>query len=372
MTSNSGSLLRTAFTPLYEEQVTEWEEVLGYRMPTSITGIEAEYQALRTAVIAQDYSMLYKWSVEGPAARSTVDQLFSRDVNTLDVGRIAYGVIVGDDGGMVDDVTVSILGPQEILIMGGNPQVLDALLTAAPAGTTVRECRADFAVLSVQGPNSRTLLQRLTDTDLSNQAFPYYTLKNDVLAAGVPVVIFRLGYTAELGFEVMVGAEDAQTLYEAVFAQADLGIAPFAGGTLMVARIEAGLMLADVDYDPSVTPYECRLGWTVDLKKAAFRGQEALSERKAEAPLRVVSVVSNASPDALEGAILRADGKRAGIVTMAVSSPALGGTTLGLARVSKEFARVGTQMFAQIDGDEVLVDICATPVYDPDRQRAKS
>lgn len=372
MTTNHGALLQTPLTPLYEAQVTEWEEVLGYRMPTSVLGVDAEYKALRTAVIAQDYSMLYKWFVEGPDARTTVDRLFSRDVHSIPAGRVAYGVIVDDDGGMLDDVTVSVLSPNEVLVMGGNADVMEGLRAAAPQGTSVRERRTDFAVISVQGPNSRALLQRLTDEDLSNDAFPYYSLKNSVQLAGVSTAIFRLGFTAELGYEVMVGAEDAQTLYEAIFSQTDLGITPFAGGTLMVARIEAGLMLADVDYDSSVSPYECRLGWTVDLDKAEFRGQESLRVRKINAPLRVVSVVSKASPQALEGARLYLGDQDLGVVTMAVRSPTLGGTTLGLARVSKQAAGTGAQLVADIDGEKIPVEVRPTPTYDPERKRAKS
>lgn len=366
------SLLRTAFTPLYEKDVQEWEEVMGYLMPTAVAGLETEYHALRNAVVGQDYSMLYKWFVEGPDARKAADRLFSRDVHSLDVGRIAYGVIVAEDGGMVDDVTVTVLDAETVLIQGGNPSVLDALRAAAPAGTTVGERRNLLAVLAVQGPNSRELLQRLTDVDLGNAAFPYYSVLTDVKLAGVPATVFRLGFTAELGYEVMVGAEDAAALYEAVFAQTDLGITPFAGGTLMVARIEAGLMLADVDYNEDITPFECRLGWTVDLEKAPFRGQNALRERKGNAPLRVVSVVSDVPAQSLDGAALFANGREIGTVTMAVSSPALDGTTLGLARIAKEFAPIGTRLSAYTDGDEVGVEVRSTPVYDPERLRVRS
>ena len=365
------NLLRTAFSPLYEEDVTEWEEVMGYRMPTTVAGKDPEYRALRNTVIAQDYSMLYKWFVEGPEAQTVVDSLFSRNVHAIGIGRIAYGVIVADDGGMVDDVTVSVLDANTVVVMGGNRDVTDALRAAAPAGTTVSERRNDFAVLSLQGPNSRALLQRLTDVDLSNEAFPYYSLLADVKVAGVLVSIFRLGFTAELGYEVMVGAEDASTLYEAIFAQTDLGILPFAGGTLMVARIEAGLMLAGVDYDQDITPFECRLGWTVDLEKSPFRGQEALRERKKSAPLRVVSVVSDASPEALDGATLYAEELAIGTVTMAVSSPVLG-TTLGLARLAKDFAQVGTRLNIRLDDRKVAVEVRPTPVYDPERVRVRS
>ena len=369
MTDN---LRRTAFSRLYEEDVTEWEEVMGYRMPTTVAGLDTEYRALRNTVIAQDYSMLYKWFVEGPDARTVVDSLFSRDAHAIGVGRIAYGVIVADDGGMVDDVTVSVLDADRVVVMGGNPDVTDALRAVAPVGTTVRERREDFAVLSVQGPSSRALLQRLTDSDLTNEALPYYSLLSDAKVAGVPVDIFRLGFTAELGYEVMVAADNAATLYEAVFAQTDLGVVPFAGGTLMVARIEAGLMLAGVDYNPDITPFECRLGWTVDLEKSPFRGQEALRERKKTAPLRVVSVVSDATPEELDGATLYAGEQAIGSVNMAVPSPALGGTTLGLARLPKDFAKVGTRLAIRVGERKVAVVVRPTPVHDPERVRVRS
>ncbi|HWH26806.1 MAG TPA: hypothetical protein VNT53_09200, partial [Pseudolysinimonas sp.] len=125
-------LKKTAFTSLYENDVQEWEEVMGYQVAAVVVGTEKEYAALRTDVIAQDYSMLYKWFVEGPAARETVNALVSRDVAELPVNRIAYAAVVNEDGGMVDDVTVSVLRDDALLVIGGNPEVFDALNQAAP------------------------------------------------------------------------------------------------------------------------------------------------------------------------------------------------------------------------------------------------
>ncbi|HWH25105.1 MAG TPA: aminomethyltransferase family protein, partial [Pseudolysinimonas sp.] len=286
--------------------------------------------------------------------------------------RIAYAAVVNEDGGMVDDVTVSVLRDDALLVIGGNPEVFDALNQAAPAGTTVEERRENYGVLSVQGPKSRELLQRLTDADLSNENLPFYGLLTDISIAGVTASIFRVGFTGELGYEVMIGAADAEKLYTAVYAQTDLGVTPFSGGALMIARIEAGFVLADVDYDPAVSPYECSIGFAVDLEKGDFRGREALVARKADAPVRLVGVASDAAPEVFEGAQLSYNGANVGEVVMAVPSPALGGRTLSLVRVANEAATVGTRLIASVGGNDFEAEVVATPAHDPQRLRRRS
>lgn len=363
-----------ALTPFHQftPDDAEFIDVYGFAVPLWISDPESEYDAIRNRVGILEFSMLYKWDIEGPGAVAVADAVFSRNVSSLKPGHIAYGVITDADGFMVDDCTAMLHGPEHVRIFGGNPASQDLLEAAATPGVTVTERRASWAVLSVQGPHSRALLQRLTETDLSNEAFGYYTFQTDVPLAGTTAQLNRLGFTAELGFEVMVPASEAARLWTAVLdAGADLGVQPCAAAALMMCRVEAGMIMGELEYDHTVSPYECRMGWAVDLDKGPWLGRDALRARKDRDTGRVVTVRIDADPETAEGATLLADGREVGHVTMAVPSPHLGGATLAMARIYRDAARAGTALTLGIDGSP-HAEVVSTPVYDPERTRVRS
>ena len=116
------------------------------------------------------------------------------------------------------------------------------------------------------------MLQSLTSRDLSNAAFPYYTFREDVEIAGVPVFMTRLGYTAELGYELWVERERALELWDALLSElTPQGMKVIGMVALDLFRIEGGFIIGGVEYDPTVSPYECGLGWSVDLEKGTSR-----------------------------------------------------------------------------------------------------
>jgi aminomethyltransferase len=367
-------LSTTPFAPRYAARVEEWIDVYGNAVPLAIGDPAEEYEAIRTAVGASEYSMLYKWHVEGEDAVATVDAVFSRSVKGLGAGRIAYGVVVDADGMMLDDVTVAVLAPDHVVVTGGNPATQQSLTAHAPAGNTVTERRDESAVLTLQGPRSRDVLQRLTHVDVSNAAFPYYTFLRDALIAGIPAQVSRLGFTAELGYEIQVPRERALELWDAVFqAGADLGIKAFGAIALLTCRTEAGMIMGELEYDHTVTPFECRMGWALDFDKGPFQGRDALLAKKDSVTGRVVSVVVDAAPEAAEGARLELDGRDIGYVTMALPSPVLDGATLGLARVHRDAVKSGTALTAvAADDSKADATVRPTPVYDPERARVRA
>ncbi|CAL9624842.1 Sarcosine oxidase subunit alpha [Streptomyces sp. enrichment culture] len=364
----------TPFSPRYADRVEEWIDIYGNAVPLAIGDPVEEYQAIRTAVGASEYSMLYKWHVEGADAVTTVDAVFSRSVSGIGAGRLAYGVVVDGEGMMLDDVTVAVIAPDHVVVTGGNPATQQSLARHAPAGTTVTERREESAVLTLQGPRSRDVLRRLTHVDVSNAAFPYYTFLPKAMVADVPAQISRLGFTAELGYEIQVPRERALELWDAAFkAGADFGIKPFGAMALMTCRTEAGMIMGELEYDNTVTPFECRMGWALDFDKGPFQGRDALLAKKDSVTGRVVSVVVDTGPETAEGARLELDGRDVGHVTMAVPSPALDGATLGLARVHRDAVKSGTALTAvTADGSKADATVRPTPVYDPERARVRA
>ncbi|KAA1380584.1 aminomethyltransferase family protein [Aeromicrobium fastidiosum] len=361
----------TPFAARFPETAGEAIDVYGFAVPLFLVDVDEEYDAIRHRVAVLEFSMLFKWDVRGADAVAVADAVFSRNLRDLAARRIAYGVVVDESGHMLDDVTGTVLADDHVRIIGGNPATVDALRRHAEGrDAEVTEIRDTLGVLSVQGPRSRELLQRLTDRDMSNEAFPYYSYDPAMTVAGIPAHVNRMGFTAELGYEVMVPVERALELWDALFeAGQDLGVQAASAGALMVARVEAGMVMGEVEYDATSTPFECRMGWAVDFDKGDFQGREALLSLKDGVSARVVSVVVDADPDAADGARLVDAGEDVGWVTMAVPSPVLDGKTLGLARVAVGSAKIGTTL-ALADG--AVATVVRTPVYDPDRDRVRS
>lgn len=366
--SHPDSLMPTPLSPLYGEGVAEWMDVYGFAIPVTWGDPEAEYDAIRNHVAVIEFSMLLKYDVTGPGAAACVNRVFSRDVLAMKPGRVAYGVVVTPEGHMVDDCTVFFHGPERVMVMGANPRLGEDLAAAAGPGVNVRECRADYAQISVQGPKSRSLLQYLTQADLSNEALPYYDFRTDVMIAGISMQISRLGFTGELGYELLLPVKDTPHLWAALTkAGSPMGMRPVGGAGLMMARIEAGLIMGGLEYDEGSTPWECRMGWAVDLDKPEFQGKAALVASKASPVRTVVSIAFPEGTEGLDGADLTVAGVPVGQLSMAIPSPALQGRMLALARILPAHAARGSEVAAAGANGQIV----GMPVHDPARLRTR-
>jgi aminomethyltransferase len=364
----------TAFHPRLTALTDDWMDLFGYFAPLVVTDTQEEYRAVREAAGLMDFTMLRKVDLDGPGALELVNGIVGRDVFGLQRGQIAYGPLVDEDGKMVDDCTVMNRGNARVRFCGANDRDFEIFSAAAEGtGIAVREFTDAMPHLCLQGPRSRELLQTLTSADLSNAAFPYYTFREDVEIGGVPVFMTRLGYTAELGYELWVERERALELWDVlVEAGPRIDMKVIGMAALDLFRIEGGFIIGGVEYDPTVSPYECGLGWAVSFDKSTVRGRAGLERDRDGTDLRLTSVVLEGGGDDASGARLSARGEEIGFVTQAVVSPHLGGKTLGLAKVRKDLAKAaGTAVIARVGGDDVDGEIVRHPVYDPERKRAK-
>jgi aminomethyltransferase len=190
--------------------------------------------------------------------------------------------------------------------------------------------------------------------------------------AGIPVFMTRLGYTAELGYELWVDADRALEFWDALVEHTEpQGMKLVGMVALDLFRIEGGFIIGGIEYDPTVSPFECGLGWSVDFDKGDFQGREALERDKEATQLRLTSVVLERGGDEASGAPIFVEGEEVGLVTQAVESPFLGGKTLGLAKIRKDLRNVGQSIDVQIGDEQVGGEIVTHPVYDKERRRAK-
>src|SRR5260370_35770243 len=189
----------------------------GYSARTLVTTTADECGAVGETAGLMDFTMLRKVDLDGPGALELVNSIVGRDVSGLAQGRIAYGPLVDDDGKMVDDCTVMLRAPDHVRFCGANDRDYEIFSSAAEgSGIEVREHTDATPHLCLQGPHIREILQTVADRDLSGAAFPYYTFREDVAIAGIPVFMTRLGYTAELGYELWVDRQCALELWDAL------------------------------------------------------------------------------------------------------------------------------------------------------------
>ena len=365
----------TAFYPRLKALTNEWMDLFGYLAPLNVTDTLDEYRAVRETAGLMDFTMLRKVDLDGPGALDLVNRVVTRDVSKLEPGQIAYGALCDENGKMVDDCTVMRrdAAGEHVRFCGANDR--DHEIFSALAERTqirVREFTDEMPHLCLQGPLSRQMLQPLANQDLSNDTFPYYRFREDVEIAGVPIFMTRLGYTAELGYELWVERDRALELWDAlVEATEPQGMKLIGMTALDLFRIEGGFIIGGVEYDPTVSPYETGLGWSVALDKGDFQGRSALERDRETTTLRLTSVVLDSGGDDASGAPLSIDGAEVGLVTQAIVSPHLGGKTLGLAKIRKDLAKAGTKVTARVGNDTVSGEVVSHPVYDPDRKRAK-
>jgi len=362
----------TAFYPRLRALTDQWMDLFGYLAPTVVGDTLEEYRAVREAAGLMDFSMLRKIDLDGPGTQAFVNTIVTRDVAGLAPGRIAYGALCDEDGKMVDDCTVMVRSPDAIRFCGASDRDFGIFSSKAPPEIRVRELTDELPHLCLQGPKSREWLQELTSADLSTEAFPYYTFREQVEIAGVPVFMTRLGYTAELGYELWVERARALELWDAlVEALMPQGMEVIGMVALDLFRIEGGFIIGGVEYDSTVSPYECGLGWSVELDKEDFQGRQGCLRDREQTTLRLTSVTLASGGEAASGAPLLAGGRQVGFITQAIVSPYLGGTTLGLAKIDKELNAPGTRVEARVEGELVPGEVVRHPVYDPERRRVK-
>jgi aminomethyltransferase len=286
---------RTA--PLVEGQT--WRRWAGYVVASSYElHHDREYHAIRSSAALFDVSPLFKYHVRGPDAVRLLDRVVTRDVAKAKVGQVLYTPWCDAAGKVLDDGTVSILSPDFLRLTSAEPNYRWLCENARGLKVTVEDASDGIAALALQGPNSRLILEHATGITLGSVKF--FRLTN-ALIRGVPVTITRTGYTGDLGYEIWMDAEHALPVWDALIAAGmPYGITPAGILALDVARIEAGLLLLDVDYVPAKkalieqqksSPIELGLEWAVGFDKQSFVGQEALlAERDRTAEWKFVGV----------------------------------------------------------------------------------
>jgi len=374
----------------------EWS---GYYAVSAYEGHhEHEYNAIRNASALIDVSPLYKYMVTGRDAARFVDRLITRDVAKMTIGQVFYTPWCDERGKVIDDGTVSRLGEHTFRWTAADPSLRWFSQNAAGMDVHIEDVSEEIAALALQGPTSARLLRAVAEADL--ESLKYFRVTSGTIG-GVPVEISRTGYTGDLGYEIWMPAERALPVWDALMEDGKpFDIKPAGMLALDVARIEAGLLLIEVDFFsskkamiPSQTysPYEMNLGRLVSLTKGRFIGQQSLRQEhqrgherqivglevdwtEVEAIYEKLALAPSVGATASRVAVpVYRNGRQVGRATSTTWSPVLK-KMIALATVDKPFYGEGTRLHIEVTVEavrhRVAATVAKTPFFDPKRKTA--
>jgi sarcosine oxidase subunit alpha len=348
--------------------------------------VARECRAVRSACGLFDASTLGKIEVVGPDAAEFMNRLYVNNWSNLAVGRSRYGILLREDGFIFDDGVVARTGTDRFHVTtttGGAPRVLalmeDYRQTEWPElKFWLTSTTEQWAVIAVQGPNARQVLEPLVEgLDISAATWPHMSVARGRIC-GVPMLLFRVSFTGELGFEINVPSDYGLKVWEAVHAAGLAhGITAYGTETMHVLRAEKGYIIVGQDTDGTVTPDDAGLAWAVGKNKRDFVGKRSLERASMKAPDRKQLVGLRTKEPATvleEGAQVAAiPGQRPpmqliGHVTSSYASSVLG-HSIAMAVIAGGRARLGQTLSVPMPDRDIPVEVVSAVFYDPSGAR---
>jgi aminomethyltransferase len=398
-----GSPFHERTAPLNRKQ--QWREWSGYWASSAYADAhDIEYNAIREAAALIDVSPLYKYRVSGRDALALVDRVITRDASKMAVGQVYYTPWCDEHGMVIDDGTVHRVAEDEFFWTAADPQFRWLTLNARGLEVAIDDVTESLAAVALQGPFARAVLEEATEEPFGELRY-FRRRESKLLAGNIEVGVSRTGYTGDLGYEVWIPVERAAEAWDAlVTAGRAYGIRPAGMLALDVTRLEAGLVLLEVDYtsarhalnpEQNYSPYELGMGKLVALDKSTdFVGRLALRREQARGgPARRLvgvqldwngierSFSQHGLPPAISASIDRhavpvyapRGDRQVGKLTSHGWSPILK-QAIGLASVSPSYEAVGSELAVEwtVEGQRGRVDATVVPLpfLDLPRRRA--
>ena len=377
----------------------EWRRWAGYLAATSYELThENEYFAIRTKAALLDISPLKKYIVEGPDAQNLLDRLVTRNIAICKVGQVMYTPWCDEEGKVIDDGTVQRLSENKFRITSAEPNLEWIESNSTGMDVMIKDDSYSTAALALQGPNSRAILNAVSSKSLDSLKFFWMI---DTTFENIPVTISRTGYTGDLGYEIWMDPNDALSVWDLLMNKGKtFGITPTGLHALDIARVEAGLILLDVDYistrhalieSRKSSPYELGLGWSVKLKKKNFIGKARLLEEFEnssewsfvgieiewtgfEKHYRAAGLAPGLPSTAWRTSTpLYNNNEQVGYATSGTWSPLLK-RYIALAHVKSKYAKEGSELMFELKVEHfrklTKATVVKTPFYDPERKRS--
>jgi len=377
----------------------EWRRWSGYLAATSYELThENEYFAIRTKAALLDISPLKKYIIEGPDAQILLDRLVTRNIAICKVSQVMYTPWCDEHGKVIDDGTVQRLSENKFRITSAEPNLEWIESNSSGMDVIIKDDSYSTAALALQGPNSRSILNAVSSKSLDSLKFFWMM---DTTFENIPVTISRTGYTGDLGYEIWMDPNDALSVWDLLIDKGKtFGITPTGLHALDIARIEAGLILLDVDYistrhalieSRKSSPYELGLGWAVKLKKKNFIGKAPLHKELAngsswsfvgieiewsgfEKHYRAVGLAPGLPSTAWRTSTpLYNNNEQVGYATSGTWSPLLK-RYIALAHVKSKYAKEGSELMFELKVEHfrklTKATVVKTPFFNPERKRS--
>jgi len=359
-------------TPFYQEHENLGAKIIdfgGFDMPVQYEGIKQEHMAVREKAGLFDVSHMGEFFVRGPKALDLIQKVTINDASKLVPGKAQYTAMCYDDGGIVDDLLVYMISGEEYMLVvnASNIEKDWKWIQSHNSMEAEMENRSDeYALLALQGTNSIKILQKLTDSDVSDIKF--YTFEQGAVAGESDVIISATGYTGEKGFELYIDTakSDAVKIWrELLKAGEPEGLEPAGLGARDTLRLEMGFALYGNDITKETNPLEAGLGWLTKMDKDEFVGKEALQKVKDEGVSRkLTGFVIDEGRNVPRSGYKILDGKKneIGFVTSGTQSISLN-KGIGMGYVQMDHAKEGESITIQIRKKEVPATVTKPPFY---------
>ena len=384
---HAGMMLETPFHPRISaaNSVQSWYDWKGYISPERFEQVDFEYFAIRNTTAVFDLCPMTKYLIEGPDAEAFLNRLFTRDVRKIREGRVGYGIWCDDAGQVQDDGTLFHVAKDRYRLCS-QERCLDWLhWSALDFDVSITEETASVAALAVQGPTSCATLRAMGLAGI--ETLKPFELRHYPFQGG-ELMVSRTGFTGDLGYEVWTSTELALALWDALFAAGEpYLIRPIGTTALNIARIEAGFIMAGIDFVPaeqtirhgrSRSPLELGLDWLVDFEKGQFTGRRALLEERARGSrYRFVRLDVDGNKPAVNSFIFGAGQREVvGTVTSAVWCPTAK-CNVAMASLDMPHGQPGEELWAEIYSMRELkwtrsmarARVLEKPVFEPARRR---
>lgn len=354
-------------TPLYDEHVLLGGTIVpfaGYLLPVQYpTGVIKEHMAVREKAGLFDVSHMGEITFKGETALASLNHILTNDYTNMKVGRVRYGVMLNENGGVIDDLIVYKFADDYYFVVvnaSNRHKDYEHMKKNILPGTVIEDISDTLSQVALQGPASFEIMGRLLDEgDIPKK---YYTAKEHVVIDGMDCIISYTGYTGEKGFEIYTANENARKLWNLLLDTGkDLGLIPCGLGARDTLRLEAAMPLYGHEMDDTITPLETGLDFGVKMNKEEFIGKDALV-KKGEPMIKRVGLevvgrgILREHQDVLSGDV------KVGHTTSGTFCPYLK-KAVAMALIDKEHAALGTELTVDVRGRKIEAKVIDLPFY---------
>ena len=353
-------------TPLYDAHVKAGGRIVpfaGYLLPVQYEGVIAEHMAVREKAGLFDVSHMGEITLKGKGALASLNHLLSNDYTKMPLGKVRYGILCNEEGGVKDDLLVYKFGEEDyfIVVNASNRHkdyawMKDHILE----DTEIKDISDEIAQVALQGPLSKDIMKKvMKEEDIPEK---YYTAKRDVDISGMRCIISYTGYTGEAGYEIYTANENAQKLWDLLLKEGEeFGLRPCGLGARDTLRLEASMPLYGHEMDEDISPLETGLDYGVKMNKEDFIGKKAIEEKGEPKICRVgLRIVDKGVLREHQDIYVGED--KIGHTTSGTYSP-LFKTSIAMALIDKKYADIGTIVEVDVRGRRLKAEVVPMPFY---------